>query len=80
MTKIVKKVWISSFRAAEILDISRDTLVKHLDSGIINGHRTSETGWWRVDFESLCAYKEHLTKGGSIEEWKEVRRRETEGQ
>ncbi|HWR17172.1 MAG TPA: hypothetical protein VN577_20245 [Terriglobales bacterium] len=79
-TTIKRKIWISTKRAKELMECSDDSVLRLLECGAIDGHRRTLRGWWRVDYDSVCAYMQYLENGGSIKDWLELRRQEKEVQ
>lgn len=46
--------------AAQRLRISRDTVIRYIESGTLRGCRLSDRGWWRVSKASVEAMERRI--------------------
>lgn len=57
---------MSPAQAAEYLRISRDTVVRMLEEGILRGYRHRPQGWWKVSRNSVLEHERRLAEQSQI--------------
>jgi excisionase family DNA binding protein len=53
---------ISVSRAARLLNTSPDTIVRMLEDHTLKGYQLRPGGWWKVSYDSVVAYRNHIRK------------------
>jgi excisionase family DNA binding protein len=54
-------------QAAEYLGISRDTVIRMVEEGILRGYRHRPGGWWKVSKASVLEHERKLSEQAGVE-------------
>lgn len=63
-------------RAATMLGVSDQTIRRLIELGIVKAYRFTPRGKWWVSYSSVVDYIQHITEGGTVNEYLDKLRRE----